>query len=190
MSAVAEWERRASGECRVDLQQNRKIRGYALVFNTLSRDLGGFKEVILPEAVDRTLNQALDVRALVDHDSSKVLGRTKAGTLSLKKNSRGLQIEIDPPNTTAARDILESVQRGDVTGMSFGFRVLTDDWRMEDGLPVRDVSDMEISEVSIVTFPAYPDTSVSLRALQQFKETRKGHSVAWLLKVHQARLAG
>jgi Escherichia/Staphylococcus phage prohead protease len=186
---TGEIERRAFGECRVDLLEDRKIRGYALVFNRHSVDLGGFTEVILPEAVDRTLKEALDVRALVDHDSSKVLGRTKAGTLSLRKTSRGLQVEIDPPNTTAARDILESVNRGDVSGMSFAFRVLTDDWHMEDETPVREVLDMRISEVSVVTFPAYPDTSVSLRSLQQFQRQHLGKSIAWWEMVHRTRMA-
>lgn len=190
MSEVSDLERRAFGECRVDLLQDRKIRGYALVFNTPSLDLGGFREIILPEAVDRTLKEGLDVRALVDHDSAKVLGRTKAGTLALRKTSQGLQVEIDPPNTTAARDILESVNRGDVSGMSFAFRVLTDDWHEQDGETIREVMDMRISEVSVVTFPAYPDTSVSLRALQQFEAQRRGHSIAWLEKVHRTRLAG
>jgi HK97 family phage prohead protease len=189
MSPNADVERRAYGECRVDLLEDRKIRGYALVFNKPSLDLGGFREVILPDAVDRTLREGLDVRALVDHDTSKVLGRMKAGTLILRKTSTGLQVEIDPPNTSAARDILESVNRGDVSGMSFGFRVLEDDWRMDEGLPLREVMDMRISEVSVVTFPAYPDTSVSLRALQQFEAHRRGHSIAWLRKVHETRLA-
>lgn len=185
-----ELERRAFGECRVDLLEDRKIRGYALVFNKPSVDLGGFRETILPEAVDRTLREGLDVRALVDHDSSKVLGRNKAGTLTMKKTSTGLQVEIDPPQTTFARDILESVNRGDVTGMSFAFRVLTDDWHEVDGVPMRDILDMRISEVSVVTFPAYPDTSVSLRTLQQFAEARRqGHSIDWLRKWHKTQLA-
>ena len=73
-----------------------KIRGYAVVFNTPSEDLGGFVETIEPSAVDRTLRENLDVRALVDHDTSKIIGRTKAGTLALTKDSRGLLVEIDP----------------------------------------------------------------------------------------------
>jgi hypothetical protein len=75
--------------------EGRQIRGYAIVFNELSEDLGGFREIIAPEAVDRRLREALDVRALVDHDTSKVLGRTAAGTLRLAKDSRGLRFEID-----------------------------------------------------------------------------------------------
>jgi HK97 family phage prohead protease len=186
-------ERRAYGECRVDLSEDRKIRGYALVFNKPSVDLGGFREVILPEAVDRTLREGLDVRALVDHDTAKVLGRNKAGTLVMKKTSTGLQVQIDPPQTSYARDILESVNRGDVSGMSFAFRVITDDWHEEDGMPMREVHDMRISEVSVVTFPAYPDTSVSLRALRQYEEQRRAestqHSAGWWEKWRRIQLA-
>src|SRR6185295_5700179 len=116
--------------------------GYAIVFNALSQDLGGFREIITPEAVDRTLSEALDVRALVDHDSGKVIGRTRSGTLALRKDRKGLSVEIDPADTTAGRDILESVRRGDISGMSFAFRTLTDNWRKEDGETIREVLDM------------------------------------------------
>jgi HK97 family phage prohead protease len=141
-------ERRVAGEVRVELDANRKIRGYAIVFNALSQDLGGFREIIMPEAVDRTLSEALDVRALVDHDSAKVIGRTRSGTLALRKDKKGLRVEIDPADTTVGRDILELVTRGDISGMSFAFRTLTDEWRMEDGETIREVHDMTISEVS------------------------------------------
>jgi HK97 family phage prohead protease len=180
--------RHALGELRVDLSADRKIRGIAIVFNSRSVDLGGFTEVIMPEAVDRTLREGLDVRALVDHDSSKILGRTRSGTLSLRKGRKGLEIEIDPPNTTAARDILESLDRGDVTGMSFSFRTIEDDWRMEDGAPLREVRDMTISEVSVVTFPAYPatDVQVAQRSLEQFKRENR---IDFLRKWHKTKLA-
>lgn len=181
--------RMATGDVRVDLAEDRKIRGYAIVFDAMSVNLGGFREIIKPEAVNRTLTEALDVRALWNHDSGEVLGRTRAGTLALTKDRRGLRIEIDPPSW--AKPKLESIERGDVTGMSFAFSVLEDEWRNEDGMPVRDVTDMRISEVSIVTFPAYQqtDVSVALRSLQEFALTQKGLSVAWLEKVHRARMA-
>jgi len=188
---TGEIERRHTGEIRMDPSGDRKLRGYAIRFHDLSQDLGGFKERILPEAIDRTLSEALDVRALVDHDSSKIIGRTRAGTLSLKKDSKGLRVEIDPPNTTAARDILESVARGDVSGMSFAFRVMEDDWHMEDDLPVREVIDMRVSEVSIVSFPAYPSTDVQVaqRALSQFRQAQRGMSIDFARKIHLTRMA-
>lgn len=168
---------------------SRKIRGHAIVFDTPSVNLGGFTEIIRREAVERTLREALDVRALVDHDSAKIIGRTRAGTLMLRADQRGLAIEIDPPNTTIAADILESIRRGDVTGMSFAFRTIADDWHMDNGEPVREVLDMTISEVSVVTFPAYPATDVALatRSLQRFVE--QGSSVEYLRMVHRLKTA-
>ena len=170
-------ERRAFAECRAEASDNgRRIRGYAIRFNSLSEDLGGFKEYIAPEAVDRTLSEGLDVRALVDHDSGKVLGRTRAGTLSLRKDSKGLRIEIEPdPEISYASDIMRSVARGDVSGMSFGFRALGDEWNYESKMPIRTITDMRISEVSIVTFPAYQatDVSVAQRSLNAYREEQK-----------------
>ena len=186
-------ERRYSlGEISNDLTQDHKIRGYAIVFNKLSEDLGGFRERILPEAVQRTLREGLDVRALVDHDSSKIIGRTRAGTLALKKDSRGLSVLIDPPNTSVARDLMESVQRGDISGMSFSFRTLEDDWHMEEGVPIREVIDMIVREVSVVSFPAYPDTDVNVakRSLSEFQATlAPKRSLDYWIKWHRTRLA-
>lgn len=169
MSRSSEFERRMSVEARMQVE-DRKIRGTAIVFNSQSLDLGGFREIILPEAVDRTLRDGLDVRALVDHDTGRIIGRTRSGTLALRKTRRGLEVEIDPPDTSYARDLIESVSRGDISGMSFGFRVVSDDWRMEDGEPIREVRDMIVSEVSVVGFPAYEATNVQIahRSLQQF----------------------
>jgi HK97 family phage prohead protease len=185
------WERRMCGEVRVDLSSDRKIRGTAIVFNSLSHDLGGFREIIKPEAVDRTLREGLDVLALVDHDSGKIIGRTKSGTLSLSKDRRGLRIAIDPPNTSYAKDLLESVERGDISGMSFGFRVITDEWRMDDGEAIREVTDMTISEVSVVGFPAYPatDVQVAQRSLRAWQQGQAGPSVAHLRRKLRAALA-
>lgn len=155
---------------RLAVGESRRIRGMAIVFNALSDQLGGsagFRERIAPEAVDRTLRNGLDVRALIDHDPSKIIGRTRAGTLRLDKTSQGLQVTIDPPDTTAARDILQSIERGDVTGMSFGFRTINDEWDLKVNPPVRTLTDMEVFDISIVSFPAYPQTDVGLRSLTE-----------------------
>lgn len=178
-------ERRASPtSASADLVDDRFIRGYPIVFNVLSQDLGGFKERILPDAVDRSLNG--DVRALVDHDRAKVIGRTKAGTLTLRKEKRGLRVTIEPdPEISYARDIMRAVARGDVSGMSFAFRVLEEDWHYEDKkVPVRDVLDMEIREVSVVTWPAYLETDVEVaqRSLQQF-QARQPYN--WRMRYHE-----
>lgn len=179
-------ERRAWAECRAEASDNgRKIRGYAIVFNSVSVDLGGFKEIIAPEAVDRTLNEGLDVRALVDHDSSKVIGRTRAGTLRLRKDSRGLNVEIEPDDEISyAKDIMRAVARGDVSGMSFALRVIGDEWNYDEKTPVRTVTDMRVSEVSVVTFPAYQatDVQVALRSLHAFQAQHMGNRVEFLRK--------
>lgn len=166
-----QWEKRYLGfEGRAELSDDKRIRGYAVVFNVKSLDLGGFREVMLPSSVDRTLREGLDVRAYAEHIPAMILGRTTAGTLRLAKDQHGLRVEISPPNTTIAKDLMISIRRGDVTGMSFRFRALDDQWHMEDGEPIREVSDMIIGEVSVVSEPAYPDTEVAVRSLREFQE--------------------
>lgn len=166
----------------------RQIVGYAIVFDTLSADLGGFREIITPEAVDRTLRDRLDVRALVDHDASKVLGRTTAGTLRLAKDARGLRVEIDPPDTTVGRDTLALVGRGDVTGMSFSFEVVRptgERFERRDGQLVRILSDLTISDVSVVTYPAYQQTGAQVA--QRARDAKcLGSHVNWLRLRHTA----
>ena len=156
------------GDLRVESRGVAKvIRGYAIVFDRLSENLGGFREVIKPEAVDRTLRDGIDLRALVDHDSSKLIGRISAGTLRVEKDGHGLRVEIDPPDTSVGHDIVESIRRRDTTGMSFSFREVPDtgDWDFKTDPPTRFVEDMLIREISAVTFPAYPSTEVALRSL-------------------------
>jgi HK97 family phage prohead protease len=150
------------------------LRGHAIVFNALSEPLLFFREKIAPEAVDRTFEEAIDVRALVDHDAAKILGRVSARTLTLKKDPQGLLVEIDPPDTSYARDVIESVRRRDLTGMSFAFRTLKDLWDETTDPPERTVLDMRIREVSIVTWPAYPatDVQVAQRALEAFRRAQ------------------
>lgn len=135
------------------------LRGHAIVFNQKSVDLGGFVEIIRPEAVDRLLAEGSDLRALWSHDPSLTIGRTRARTLSVEKDSTGLAAIIRPP--TWAAGYLETVARGDISGMSFAFRAIEDEWRMESGMPVRYVLDMAVSELSVVSFPAYPTTDVA-----------------------------
>lgn len=147
-----------------------KISGYAAVFNSRSEDLGGFVEVIKPGAFSRTLADGADVRALVGHDSNQVIGRNKAGTLDVFEDEHGLRVEIDPPDTSVGRDIVESVRRGDIDSMSFGFIVETDSWNTEEGQEVRTLEDVELLEVSVVAWPAYQDTEVAVRSLELVKK--------------------
>lgn len=141
------------------------ITGHAAVFNQLSEDLGGYREKIQPGAFTDTIKDG-DVRALWNHDPNFILARTKSGTLRLAEDNTGLKIDADLPDTTFARDLLKSIDRGDVDQMSFGFMVLPDgsSWRMEEGTLVRTLLKVELFDVSPVTFPAYPQTDVSARA--------------------------
>jgi len=141
----------------------RRLVGTAIVFNTMSEDLGGFREVIAPSAIERTLHEKLDVRALVEHDPGRVLGRLTAGTLRLYRTKTALRAEIDVPETSFGDDTLESVTRGDVSGMSFAFRLAAPpSWDMVDDTPVRTIHDMRVREISVVAFPAFTATDVSV----------------------------
>lgn len=168
----AELELRADGQA--DGEKAPMIIGYASVFDSLSEDLGGFREIVKPGAFTRTLRDNADVRALVDHDPSRILGRAKAGTLRMQVNAKGLRVEIDPPDTTAGRDIMASMKRGDVDGMSFAFRTVLDEWRMEGPVVIRELLDVELFDVSVVAYPAYPATEVGLRSLDTYRKAAAG----------------
>src|SRR5690349_5533244 len=153
-------------ELRAALGTSPRIVGHAAVFNQLSEDLVGFREKIAPGAFADTIKSA-DIRALWNHDPNFPLARTKSGTLKLKEDDSGLAIDAELPDTTFARDLLKSIERGDVDQMSFGFRVMPDGqkWAMQDGGLVRTLTNVELFDVSPVTFPAYPQTDVGVRTL-------------------------
>lgn len=140
--------------------------GYGAVFNELSVDLGGWREIIMPGAFANAITGA-DVRALWQHNPELVLGRTTNNTLRLAEDDLGLRVEIDIPATTWAADALINLRRGDVDQMSFGFLVPPggDTWRETDqSYWLRTLWRVEpLYEVSPVTFPAYPATSIQAR---------------------------
>jgi HK97 family phage prohead protease len=149
--------------------------GHAAVFDKKSEDLGGWREVVKPGAFAKTLKDGADVRALFNHDSNYVLARTKSGTLRLAEDRSGLAVEIDPPETAWASDLIKSVERGDIDQMSFGFRavkVMWDDTNRKE--PVRELHEAQLFDVSLVTYPAYPQTSVSVREHLRSLETEPG----------------
>lgn len=149
------------------------IEGYAAVFNQKSADMG-FREIVLRGAFDRTLANNSDVRGLVDHASPMVLGRTKSGTLLLEVDEHGLKMKIPTlPDTSYARDLVVKMEREDVDGMSFAFDTRSDRWRTEDGEEIRELVDVDLFDVSVVTYPAYPQTEVALRSLKAHHETRQ-----------------
>ena len=151
-------------EIRAESGPDATISGYAAVFGELSDDLGGFYEQIEAGAFANTL-QAADVRALWNHNADYPLGRTRSGTLTLNEDARGLAFAIRPPDTQYARDLLVSMNRGDVDQMSFGFTTVRDRWEQKGGQVVRTLLEVELFDVSPVTYPAYPQTSASVRSI-------------------------
>lgn len=145
------------------------LRGYAAVFDVLSEDLGGFREKIAPGAFAAAIGRD-DVRALWNHNSDFVLGRNVAGTLRLFEDGHGLGVEIDLPETQIGRDAATSIARGDVSQMSFGFYTEADAWAKVGGLWERTLLELSLFDVSPVTYPAYPQTEVMLRALAPARE--------------------
>ena len=141
-----------------------KIVGHAAVFDILSEELGFYREKIAPGAFAKTIEDA-DVRALFNHDPNLVLGRTKSGTLSLAEDERGLAVEITPPATQWARDLIEVMRRGDVDQMSFGFSIVEEGWEGDPENPIRILKEVRLFDVSVVTFPAYPATDAHVRSL-------------------------
>ena len=155
-SIISELKTRAEDEEMI-------IEGYFAVYNTETELWPGAFEEIAPGAFDNTLSN--DIRALINHDTSLVLGRNKAGTLELKTDSRGLwgRIKINP-NDTDAVNLYERVKRGDVDQCSFGFNILEEitDWR-DDGTVKWTLTKIDLHEVSVCTFPAYEETGVQAR---------------------------
>jgi HK97 family phage prohead protease len=143
-----------------------KIAGYFVVFNTETEIYDGMFEEISDKAfkdIDLT-----DIRALADHDTAKVLGRTKSKTLTLKVDEKGLfgEITINPEDSEAV-NLYQRVKRGDIDQCSFGFSILNETMEQrEDGTTKWTITEIELFEVSVVTFPAYSDTSVEARSAQ------------------------
>jgi uncharacterized protein len=160
-------------ELRVRRDENNpvKIEGYAAVFDRDSENMG-FIERIAPGAFKNALKKS-DVRALFNHDSNIILGRLSAGTLELKEDKKGLFMSVTPPDTQLVRDmVLTPIERGDITQQSFGFNIKTDEWKnLDKDVPTRTIMEVnELFDVSPVTFPAYPDTEVALRSLDDIKK--------------------
>ena len=158
-------------ELRITDKDDPKITGYAAKFSKWSLDLGGFREKVRKGAFDEAIEKS-DVRALKNHDRNLLLGRTSSGTLRLKINSVGLGFEIDPPNTTTGSDTIEEIRRGDLSGCSFAFTVVEDDWKYPEEGPIERtiIKVGEIFDVGPVTYPAYPDTTVAARSTEMVKQ--------------------
>lgn len=143
-----------------------KIIGHAAVFNKLSLPLSwGYREKVMPGCFKKTIQEA-DVRSLFNHDVNKILGRTKSGTLELSEDETGLNTITDPAPTTCGKDLVISIERGDVDQMSFSFVPVIAEWdETNPDEPVRKLVEVKLYDISPVVFPAYPDTDVAVRSI-------------------------
>ena len=157
---------------------NLSIEGYFAVFDSVYEIAPGMSESVAPGAFDKTLSG--DIRALINHDTTLVLGRTKANTLQLKTDAHGLWGHIDiNPNDTDAMNLYNRVQRGDVDQCSFGFNILDEETEYRENGDIHwTIKEVELFEVSPCTFPAYEETNIAAR--EKEKETlMKRKSEAW-----------
>lgn len=173
-------------EARAD-DEKRTLVGYAAIFNSDTTIGDYFVERIAPGAFADTIKG--DIRALVDHDPGRVVGRTKSGTLRLVEDSKGLRAEIDVPDTSDGRDLWTLVERGDISGMSFGFRVTKQEWDESGDMPIRTIRGIELFEVSAVAFPAYDDTSIGVRSLEAIRAEAEAASAEEQRKQENAAAA-
>lgn len=180
-TSASQFETREDGE-------GLYIEGYFSVFNSNYEIWPGATESVAPGAFANTLSD--DVRALINHDTTLVLGRNKAGTLELREDARGLwgKITINP-NDSDAMNLYERVKRGDVDQCSFGFDIVKEDTEFrEDGSIHWTIREVKLHEVSCCTFPAYEDTSISARE-RDFEEIKKRKTEAWRVELKN-RLRG
>lgn len=143
--------------------EGNRLVGHPSVFGQRAR-IKDFWEQVDPSAFDRALgDDGMDVVCLANHDGLP-LGRRSAGTLRLGKDDVGLTLDNDLPDTSLGRDVRELVRRGDLRSMSFGFIVTDEDWsNLDDGSQLRTIRDVDLFDVSVVTFPAYAGTDLALR---------------------------
>lgn len=143
-----------------------KVGGHAAVFNSESTDLGGFVEIIRPGAFAESLRRGRNIRALYHHNDLSLLGTTQAGTLRLREDDTGLAFEVDLPDTSYGNDVGVLVERGDIAGCSFGFRVAEggDRWEQRGNRLIRELVEVDLVEVTLTHDPAYADTTVAMRS--------------------------
>lgn len=161
--------------------QGKTLVGYAALFNS-EANLGTFSEIIRAGAFTKSLASGDNIRALYHHDGSALLGTTRGGTLQLREDAKGLAFTLALPDTSHGRDLAILVDRGDVAGCSFGFRVPDggDRWEQRGATMVRELLNVELAEITLTSDPAYSDTSIALRNRPEaFHHTVSGN-LLWL----------
>lgn len=169
----------------------RTAEGYAVLFNTPADVCGLWTEVIAPGAFTKSL-QERDVIAILCHDTSRIVGRKNAGTLSLREDSKGLAFENPLPDTSVGRDLAVSIDRGDIGGMSFGFCAVRQEWDESVEPPKRTIFEAELYEITYTPIPIYDETEVGLRSLEHVRNERRDHNKAGArsrIAARRARLA-
>lgn len=169
LTARAHEKRSYAAEFKVELASagssgRKKVQGYASVFGQDAEMWFGTEE-IAPGTFSQTI-KADDVRALFNHDESQVLARNVAGTLQLREDTHGLEMEFTPGDTSYARDLEILLERREVSQASFGFVTLDDAWSIKNGAPHRTLRRVQLFDVSPVTFPAFPQTDVGVRSME------------------------
>lgn len=150
---------------------DKKLVGYAVRWNSLSEVIWDeFREQFAPGAFTDSLAAGGDVRALYEHNYTQLLGRTKSGTLQLSQDDTGLRFELTPPDTQLGRDVLTLVERGDLSGMSFGFRALKESWDIAQAPYLRTITTAELIEVTVTSMPAYPESAVEVAQRSLFTQ--------------------
>lgn len=159
---------------KIDLTSNkesRSISGHAAIYNSYSNQLGWFKEIIMPGAFANVLED--DVRALLNHDANHLLARTASGTLKIFEDDKGLGFEFNMPESRS--DIIEMIERGDLSQNSFAFTVKRDAWHEDDeGNTTRTILEVDrLFDISLVTYPAYEGTDLAVRSYEVWKKTNE-----------------
>lgn len=148
------------------------VQGYAAKFGVLSHDLGGFRTRLQPDCFSKAM-QKLDCTLNLDHDDSRLLGRTTSGTLQVRQDETGLWFSAQLPNTTVGNDARELLDRGDISECSFAVLIAKSRFVEEEDLLIRELQEIdELLDVSLVVRPAFPKTEVSLHALEKWKKSR------------------
>lgn len=158
-------------ELKEDLDATDKmiVSGYAARFNSITEIYAGLQEQLDQGAFTSSIDG--DIRALWDHDTKYVLGRTTNDTLKLRQDSIGLGFDLDINDTSFGVDVYKQIKRRDISGVSFGFQVKDEEWkRLDKDMVLRTIKDVELYEISPVTFPAYKDTEVFTRSISQIME--------------------
>lgn len=161
--------------------RGKTLSGYAAVFNS-EANLGDFQELIRPGAFAKSLATGSSIRALYHHDSQALLGTTRGGTLKLQEDAKGLAFELALPDTSHGRDLAILVDRGDVAGCSFGFRVAPggERWEQRGAQLVRELLAVDLVEITLTADPAYQDTSVAMRSRPAEYRQRPDVNFLWL----------